>query len=86
MISNSGCTPLPIHRRTNCFKYGCLRRLRLLSPKFFYPNCSKSTMSKPPYFWSMALKPPKLHFNELDSDFRCLATEIGTLSNGFFGS
>ncbi len=34
----------------------------------------------------MALNTFKLHCNELDSDFRCVATEIGTLSNGFFES
>ncbi len=41
-------------------------------------------MSKPPFFLLMALNTSKLHFNELDSDFRCVATEIGTLSSGFF--
>ena len=32
----------------------------------------------------MALNTSKQHSNELGSDFRCVATEIGTLSNGFF--
>ncbi len=37
-------------------------------------------------FSSTALNTSKLHFNELDSDFKYVATEIGTLSNGFFES
>jgi hypothetical protein len=32
----------------------------------------------------MALNTSKLHCNELDSDFRRVATEIGMPSNGFF--
>jgi len=31
----------------------------------------------------MALNTSKLRFNEPGSDFRCVATEIETLSNGF---
>lgn len=34
----------------------------------------------------MALNTSKLHCNELGSDFRYVATEIGMLSNGFFES
>ncbi len=34
----------------------------------------------------MALSISKLHCNELNSDFKCIATEIETRSNGFFGS
>jgi len=41
-------------------------------------------MSKPPCFSLMALNISKLRFSEQGSDFRCVATEIGTLSNEFF--
>jgi len=41
-------------------------------------------MSKHPNFSSMVLNTSKLHYNELVSDFKCVATEIGTPSNGFF--
>gem|GEM_PF-4956987 len=41
-------------------------------------------MSKTPSFSSTALNTSKLHCNELDSDFRCVATEIATLSSGSF--
>ncbi len=34
----------------------------------------------------MALNTSKLRCNELASDFRCVATEIGTLSSEFFES
>ena len=34
----------------------------------------------------MGLNTSKPHCNELDSDFRCVAIEIGTLSNGYFES
>jgi len=34
----------------------------------------------------MALNISKLHCNELGSDCRCVATEIGMLSNGFSGT
>jgi len=40
-------------------------------------------MSNPPCFSWTALNTSKLHFNELGADFRCVATEIETLSNEF---
>ncbi|SDY01767.1 hypothetical protein SAMN05216564_11727 [Halopenitus persicus] len=43
-------------------------------------------MSKLLSFSLMALNTSKLRFPEPDSDFRCVATEIGTLSNGSFES
>jgi hypothetical protein len=39
-----------------------------------------------PCFSSMAPTISKLHTTEVASDFRCVATEIGTLSDGFFES
>ena len=35
-------------------------------------------------FSSMTLNTSKPRYNELDSDFRCVATEIATPSNEFF--
>ena len=43
-------------------------------------------MSKPQSSSLMALNTSKLHCNELDSDFRCVATEIAMPSNGSFES
>ena len=43
-------------------------------------------MSKPQSSSLMALNISKLHCNELDSDFRCVATEIAMPSNGPFES
>jgi len=43
-------------------------------------------MSKTLNFLSIALNTTKLHCNELASDFRYVATEIGTLSSESFES
>jgi len=52
--------------------------------EIFLRELGTNTMSKLPSFSSTALNTSKLHCSELTSDFRCVATEIGTLSNGFF--
>ena len=52
----------------------------------FLLNCSMKIMLKLPYFWLLELNTSKLHFPEPGSDFRCVATEIGTLSNASFES
>jgi putative transposase len=52
--------------------------------EFSCANFGKNTMSKLPNFSSTAQNISKLHFPELDSDFRCVATEIGTLSSESF--
>ena len=84
IINSSGCTPPRIHRRTNYSIYGCFRPLQLLLLKSFSTNCGRDTISNPLCFSSRAPNISKPHSNELDSDFRQNATEIGMPSNVSF--
>ena len=72
--------------RTNCFTSASFQRRQPLLPRSFCANCARNTMSKLRSFSLMALNTSKPHCNELDSDFRRVATEIATLSNGSFES
>ena len=82
MISNTGCMPPLIRRRITCFTCDCSRQPRQHSPRCSSRNSARNTTSKLPCFSSMAPSISKLHSAEQGSDFKCVATEIGTLSNG----
>jgi transposase-like protein len=52
--------------------------------EMFLRELRQNTMSKLPGFSEMVLSTSKLHYTEMASDFRCVVTEIGTLSNESF--
>lgn len=66
------------------FTSGCFRRPRPPSQKLSRANCVKSANSKPLYVPLTARNTSRLRCNELDSSFRCIATEIGTLPSESF--
>jgi len=67
---------------TTCFTPDSFQRPRQPSPRSSSTNCGKNTMSKSLLFPVDGAQLSELHSNEQDFDFRCVATEIATLSNG----
>ena len=75
-----------VNSETNKFLHVRLfRPERRNLPRCFSENFNSTCRSPKQRFWSMMLTISKLRCRDSDSDFRCVATEIGMLLNVFLG-